>query len=247
MTDQPESPKPEEKKAEEVKAAEAAKPAEGDKPAEAPKSAAAAAAAAKAAAAKAAAAGGAAPAAGAAAAAKPAEPPKELPIGPFGQFLKDLGINSKREPDHLGSGNTTFECLEVAVGDIENALKRLRGTEMKMTFLNMVSGVETADNWESVYHLWSYEDPTKELCIKVRIPKASVPADQLPVVPSITPFWPAANWHEREEYDLFGIKYYGHPYLRRLMNPWDWEGFPLRKDYKQPIDALNDKNPHSMR
>jgi NADH:ubiquinone oxidoreductase subunit C len=179
-------------------------------------------------------------------AAKPAEEPKELPIGPFGQFLKDLGITSKRLPDNLGSGGMV-EALEVDVKDIENVLKRLRGTEMSMTKLCMVSGVESPDTWDSVYHLWSYEDPTKELVVKVRVPKASVAEGQLPVVPSITPFWPAANWHEREEYDLMGIKYFGHPYLRRLMNPWDWEGHPLRKDYKQPIDALNDKNPHSMR
>jgi NADH-quinone oxidoreductase subunit C len=235
MTDQPEASKPEDKKPEEKKP-EAAKPAAGATPA------------AGGAAAKPAAAAGAAPAAAGAhaAAAKPAEPPKELPIGPFGQFLKDLGIASTRLPDNFGSAGMC-ECLEVDGKDLENAMKRLRGTEMQMTMLCMVSGVESPDTWDSVYHLWSYEDPTKELVVKVRVPKASVAADQLPVVPSLTPFWPAANWHEREEYDLFGIKYFGHPYLRRLMNPWDWEGWPLRKDYKQPIDALNDKNPHSMR
>jgi NADH:ubiquinone oxidoreductase subunit C len=179
-------------------------------------------------------------------AAKPAEEPKELPIGPFGQFLKDLGISSTRLPDNFGSAGM-IEAIDVSAADLENAMKRLRGTEMSMTGLMMVSGVETADAFESVYHLWSYEDPTKELVIKVRLPKASIPEGQLPVVPSLTPFWQAANWHEREEYDLMGIKYFGHPYLRRLMNPWDWDGHPLRKDYKQPIDALNDKNPHSMR
>src|SRR5438445_7701813 len=103
--------------------------------------------------------------------AKPAEEPKELPIGPFGQFLKDLGINSKRLPDNFGSAGMV-EALEVDVKDIENVLKRLRGTEMSMTKLCMVSGVESPDTWDSVYHLWSYEDPTKELVVKVRIAKA---------------------------------------------------------------------------
>jgi NADH-quinone oxidoreductase subunit C len=178
-----------------------------------------------------------------AAEAKPAEP---LAPGPFGQFLKDVGIDSTRLPDNFGTTGM-IECIEVDAKDIEQTMKRLRGTEMLMTELLMVSGVESPDTFDSVYHLWSYEDPTKELVVKVRVPKASVKEGELPVVASITPFWPAANWHEREEYDLMGIKYFGHPYLRRLMNPWDWEGYPLRKDYKQPVDALNDKNPHSMR
>jgi NADH:ubiquinone oxidoreductase subunit C len=180
-------------------------------------------------------------------AAKPAEEPKELPVGTYGQFLQDLGIKSTRLPDSVGTF-TEVENIEVAGADLEQTMKRLRWSpEAAFTCLTMVSGVESPDTWDSVYHLWSYDDPAKELVVKVRVPRASVKEGRLPTVPSITPFWSAANWHEREEYDLLGIKYFGHPYLRRLMNPWDWDGHPLRKDYKQPIDALNDKNPHSMR
>ena len=52
-----------------------------------------------------------------------------------------------------------------------------------------------------------------------------------PVIASVVPVWPTANWHERENFDLFGIHFEGHPDLRRMLLPEDWEGYPLRKDY----------------
>jgi len=53
-----------------------------------------------------------------------------------------------------------------------------------------------------------------------------------PEIPSVAEIWRTANWHEREAWDLFGIVFTGHPDLKRILLPDDWEGHPLRKDYK---------------
>ena len=58
-----------------------------------------------------------------------------------------------------------------------------------------------------------------------------VPDDEDPVVPSLTPTWPGLSFFEREAYDMFGIRFDGHPDLTRILMPDDWEGHPLRKDY----------------
>jgi NADH-quinone oxidoreductase subunit C len=174
-------------------------------------------------------------------AAKPAEttPP---PIGPAGQFLKEHGIVSNPHPESAGC-----ETLELETKDLASALRLLRSSsEIALDFLVTVSGVDQNDTFDSVYHLQSYQNQN-ELVIKVRVKKADLVDDALPCVPSIARFWPTANWHERETYDLVGIRYTGHPYPRRILNTWDWDGYPLRRDYKQPVDALNDKNPHSFR
>jgi NADH-quinone oxidoreductase subunit C len=59
-----------------------------------------------------------------------------------------------------------------------------------------------------------------------------------PVVDSLVPVWPGANWLEREIFDLFGIRFTDHPDLRRILLPEDWEGYPLRKDY--PVEGFRD-------
>jgi NADH-quinone oxidoreductase subunit C len=59
-----------------------------------------------------------------------------------------------------------------------------------------------------------------------------------PTVDSLVPVWPGANWLEREIFDLFGIRFNGHPDLRRILLPEDWEGYPLRKDF--PVEGFRD-------
>ena len=80
------------------------------------------------------------------------------------------------------------------------------------------------ERFSVVYHLLSHE--TKE---RVTV-KAYVPEDE-PVLPSAESLWKTADWQEREIYDLFGILFKGHPNLIRIMNPDDYNGHPLRKDY----------------
>jgi NADH-quinone oxidoreductase subunit C len=71
---------------------------------------------------------------------------------------------------------------------------------------------------------------TQEMAIRVVVDRNN------PVIPSVADVWPAADWHEREAYDLMGITFSGHPDLRRILCPEDWEGHPLRKDYEFPLE-----------
>ena len=82
--------------------------------------------------------------------------------------------------------------------------------------------------FEVVYHLLSM---TKKERVRLKVKLAGAQ----PTVPSITSVWPSANFPEREVFDLFGIHFEDHPYLRRLLMPEDWEGHPLRKDF--PVEG----------
>jgi NADH-quinone oxidoreductase subunit C len=70
------------------------------------------------------------------------------------------------------------------------------------------------------------------LMLKITIPR-NLEDEPLPKVPSLTQIWKTADWHEREAYDLVGIDFEGHPDLRRILLPTDWQGHPLRKDYQE--------------
>lgn len=85
--------------------------------------------------------------------------------------------------------------------------------------------------FELNYHLVSIANKTK-LRLRTRLSGAD------PAVDSLVPVWPGAGWMEREIYDLMGIRFNGHPDLRRILLPYDWEGHPLRRDY--PTEGFRD-------
>jgi NADH-quinone oxidoreductase subunit C len=99
--------------------------------------------------------------------------------------------------------------------------------ETAFDLLICVSGVDDRQTLWVVYHLYSTLKNHRAV-LKVKADKSD------PWVPTVTSVWPGANWFEREVYDLFGINFRGHPDLRRILLPDDWEGWPLRKDYRFP-------------
>ena len=118
--------------------------------------------------------------------------------------------------------------VQISAARIVEAGRFLRDTpELAMDYLSCLSGVDFPDKGqiEIVYHLASIVHHHR-LTVKV------VLARETPQVPTVEGIWPAANWHERECWDLLGVVFMGHPDPRRILLPDDWEGHPLRKDYK---------------
>jgi NADH-quinone oxidoreductase subunit C len=104
----------------------------------------------------------------------------------------------------------------------------LRDTEeFLFDYLSSLSGMDYKTNLGVVYHLFSTKHNHK-IAVKVILDKGN------PSLLSVEGVWKSANWHEREAWDMYGIKFEGHPNLIRILSPYDWEGYPLRKDYKTP-------------
>ena len=119
--------------------------------------------------------------------------------------------------------------VKIAPAKIAEAALFLRNDPaMRFDYLMCLSGVDyTKGVLGVVYHLASM-DHRHKITLKVDVPAEN------PGLPSVTSVWAGANWHEREAFDLYGIVFSGHPDLRRILLPDDWEGHPLRKDYKVP-------------
>jgi len=117
-------------------------------------------------------------------------------------------------------------------GSLREACALLRDeADCAFNFLSDITCVDwfpAEPRFEVVYHLLSI--PKKE---RVRL-KVRLYSDNA-TVESLTSVWPGANFFEREVFDLFGVRFTGHPHLRRILMPEDWEGHPLRKDY--PVEG----------
>lgn len=100
--------------------------------------------------------------------------------------------------------------------------------------LSCITGLDNGPevgSMEVVYNLYSIPF-NLHLTLKVVLQRNNN-EEPLPEVPTLTGIWRTADWHEREVYDLVGIRFTGHPDLRRILLPTDWDGYPLRKDYQE--------------
>ena len=125
--------------------------------------------------------------------------------------------------------------VEVAQGDLAAAMKALRD-EPSLAFSTLIDLIgmdyqgfaeapREGPRYAVVYHLLSIVHNWR---VRVR---AFAPDDALPVLDSMIPVWPGANWYEREAFDLFGIVFRGHPDLRRILTDYGFVGHPFRKDF----------------
>jgi NADH-quinone oxidoreductase subunit C len=122
----------------------------------------------------------------------------------------------------------TQPLIRIAPGKAEEIGMFLRDDDaLQFDALMNLSGVDFPEELEVVYHLYSMSLNHK-VTVKARVSKENTD------VASVAMVWRTADWHEREAYDMFGINFTGHPDLRRILLPEDWEGYPLRKDYVTP-------------
>lgn len=106
---------------------------------------------------------------------------------------------------------------------------------LDLDFLRLITAVDFQNVLSSVYHLYSYKHK-HSLTLRVDLDRST------PEIPSVCSLWAGANWLERECFDMMGMVFVGHPDLKRILLPLDWDGFPLRKDYKQADEYHGIKN-----
>jgi NADH-quinone oxidoreductase subunit C len=136
----------------------------------------------------------------------------------FGDRILEI-VDKQPNPFAVVAPDALVEICEQLKNDPETAFDCLSNE----------SGVDYKDRIEVVYHLFSYQ--LRHLAVlKVKLPREN------PSVPTLENVWPAANWMEREIYDLLGVNFEGHSDLRRILMPEDWEGYPLRKDFVEPLE-----------
>lgn len=125
--------------------------------------------------------------------------------------------------------------IEVPAGKIARVCRFLFETPgLFFDYLACMTGIDNGPEkgtMEVIYHLNSIP-LGHSLVLKVTVERLPG-SGELPKIPGVSDIWRTADWHEREIYDLFGISFEGHPDMRRILMPADWEGYPLRKDYQE--------------
>jgi len=121
-------------------------------------------------------------------------------------------------------GDDTIVIRPAALREVMDVLRAAPHDFTMLLDLTVVDFPERAERFEIVYHLLSISR-NRRIRIKLSVSEAN------PAAASLTPIWKNADWLEREAFDMFGVAFEGHPYLRRLFMYDGFEGYPLRKDY----------------
>lgn len=157
----------------------------------------------------------------------PAESSEPVETGKVSQLLAEKNLaHEALEPDHLG-----VEMIKVEPESLLPVAQALHSDGFN--YLQCQGAYDSGPGEElvSFYHLIKVSDDAdrpEEVRVKVFLPREN------PIVPSVYWIWKAADFQERESYDMYGIIYEGHPNLKRILMPEDWVGWPLRKDYISP-------------
>lgn len=147
----------------------------------------------------------------------------------FDEILKIVSAEA-RQLTPVADENSTPKAIRIHDSDLVNVCRELhRNQQTYFDMLSCVTGIDNgpaAGTLEIAYNLYSIPY-NLHLMLKVTLPRDNAEVD------SLAGIWKTAEWHEREVYDMFGVRFRNHPDLRRILLPADWEGHPLRKDYKQ--------------
>jgi len=168
----------------------------------------------------------------AAAAAKPA-PPKEPEKPKEPDFVQHLLKAIDGSSFQWRHGYAEVKVPRERLLDAARALKA-----DGFDYLSFISEVDWTDRLELVYHLFCYDYRAQPLGAILR---CELPRDGMPAVASLTPVWPGAEFMEREAFEMMGIRFLGHPDLRRILLPDDFVGFPMRRDYETDYDYVTVK------
>ena len=126
--------------------------------------------------------------------------------------------------EHEAFGELTVEIVPDRLLDVGRALAGPPTSFRLLTDVACADFPDAPGRFRLAYSLYSLETGAR---LRLRVWAGA----EDPQVDSVTSVWPTANWHEREVYDLMGVRFRGHPDLARIMMPDDWDGHPLRKDY----------------
>ncbi len=144
----------------------------------------------------------------------------------------------------IGTDRAGTTILVVDKRSLLQACRLLRDGDEKFAHLSSVWGVDYSEmglepRFAVVYYLYS-PSSRRRLALKVPVEESDL------VVPSVVEIWPGANYHERETFDMYGIRFEGHPNLTRILLPDDADFFPLRKDFpigEEPVQFTHNLNP----